>query len=304
MSIVNNLSLESNRQIKINFDGGDLSSDAGLLLIKEFVSKLGIDKLLGKAFKTNDPALFRYHTDQKNLLQMIYMIIAGYFEDDASDKLTNDPSSDRQEAFEDRLHKYAYIFLAQIGNLNEVIYEYKVEGETRILSVTSSEASEFAGEDIKTVGTDIFLLEELVKKTELSNVVIGGAAVDSNAQVDFSNSGQTEKVLGFTVVNYAEDDICEVYLSVEAGKTSAHQSMSRADGASLLSGENVDFQLIPEDFAKEIKDGSKATIKLSVKDPKGNSHKVQGEVYVDLFWGSKYKLNLSGDTDNGYFLGH
>lgn len=304
MSIVNTLSLESNRQIKINFDGGDLSSDAGLLLIKEFVSKLGIDKLFGKAFKTNDPALFRYHTDQKNLLQMIYMIIAGYFEDDASDELTNDPSSDRQEAFEDRLHKYAYIFLAQIGNLNEVIYEYKVEGETRILSVTSSEASEFAGEDIKTVGTDIFLLEELVKKTELSNVVIGGAAVDSNAQVDFSNSGQTEKVLGFTVVNYAEDDICEVYFSVEAGKTSAHQSMSRADGASLLSGENVDFQLIPEDFAKEIKDGSKATIKLSVKDPKGNSHKVQGEVYVDLFWGSKYKLNLSGDTDNGYFLGH
>ena len=91
MSIVNTLSLESNRQIKINFDGGDLSSDAGLLLIKEFVSKLGIDKLLGKAFKTNDSASFRYHTDQKNLLQMIYMIIAGYFEDDASDELTNDP---------------------------------------------------------------------------------------------------------------------------------------------------------------------------------------------------------------------
>ena len=91
MSIVNTLSLESNRQIKINFDGGDLSSDAGLLLIKEFISKLGIDTLLEKAFKTNDPALFRYHSDQKNLLQMIYMIIAGYFEDDASDELTNDP---------------------------------------------------------------------------------------------------------------------------------------------------------------------------------------------------------------------
>ena len=46
MSIVNTLSLKSNSHIKINFDGGDLSSDAGLLLIKEFVSKLGIDKLL------------------------------------------------------------------------------------------------------------------------------------------------------------------------------------------------------------------------------------------------------------------
>ena len=91
MSIVNTLSLESNRQIKINFNGGDLSSDAGLLLIKEFISKLSIDKLLSRAFKTNDLASFRYHTDQKNLLQMIYMIIAGYFEDDASDELTNDP---------------------------------------------------------------------------------------------------------------------------------------------------------------------------------------------------------------------
>ena len=90
MSIVNTLALESNRQIKINFDGGDLSSYAGLLLIKEFISKLGIDKLLDKTFKTNDPALFRYHTDQENLLQMIYMIIAGYFQDDASDELTND----------------------------------------------------------------------------------------------------------------------------------------------------------------------------------------------------------------------
>ena len=55
MSIVNTLALESNRQIKINFYGGDLSSDAGLLLIKEFISKLGIDTLLEKAFKTNAP---------------------------------------------------------------------------------------------------------------------------------------------------------------------------------------------------------------------------------------------------------
>ena len=55
MSIVNTLALESNRQIKINFDGGYLSSDAGLLLIKEFISKLGNDTLLEKAFKTDAP---------------------------------------------------------------------------------------------------------------------------------------------------------------------------------------------------------------------------------------------------------
>lgn len=91
MTILTTTSLESNKRVKINFDGGDLSSDAGLLLIKEFVSNLGIDKFLGRNFKTNDSAAFRFHTDRDNLLQMIYMIIAGYFEDDASDELTNDP---------------------------------------------------------------------------------------------------------------------------------------------------------------------------------------------------------------------
>ena len=99
---VNTLSLESNRQIKINFDGGDLSSDASLLLIKEFVSKIGIDRLFSHSFKTNDSASFRYHTDKNNLLQMIYMIIAGYFEDDASDELTND------SVFKAVLNKEAY----------------------------------------------------------------------------------------------------------------------------------------------------------------------------------------------------
>ena len=54
MSIVNTLTLESNRQIKINFDGGDLSSDAGLFLIKEFAAKIGFIKQIQDIFKTND----------------------------------------------------------------------------------------------------------------------------------------------------------------------------------------------------------------------------------------------------------
>ena len=122
MSIVNTLALESNRQIKINFDGGDLSSDAGLLLIKEFISKLGMDTLLEKAFKTNAPALFRYHSDPKNLLQMIYMIIAGYFEDDASDELINDP------VFKSVLEKDATLnqFLAIARVLRRKIYSIQM----------------------------------------------------------------------------------------------------------------------------------------------------------------------------------
>lgn len=91
MDILNTVSLESNSQIKINFDGGDLSSDAGLLLLKEFCYKIGAIKLIQRLFKTNDSASFRIHKDASNLMQVIYQIFSAYFDDDCADELTNDP---------------------------------------------------------------------------------------------------------------------------------------------------------------------------------------------------------------------
>ena len=91
MTILNTISLESNRKIKINFNGGDLSSDGGLLLIKEFAAKIGLIKLVKQLFKTNDHTNCRTHTDPDNLMQMVYQIIAAYFEDDCADELTYDP---------------------------------------------------------------------------------------------------------------------------------------------------------------------------------------------------------------------
>lgn len=70
MDILNTKALECNRQIKINFDGGDLSSDAGLPLTKEFACKLGFVKILQSMFKTNDTASFRYHKDDENLFSL------------------------------------------------------------------------------------------------------------------------------------------------------------------------------------------------------------------------------------------
>ncbi|ENZ11582.1 hypothetical protein HMPREF1090_03937 [[Clostridium] clostridioforme 90A8] len=72
MDILNSYALESNNKIKINFNGGYLSSNAGLLLIKEFAAKIGFVKLVKKLFRTNDTALLRFHMDADNLMQLIY----------------------------------------------------------------------------------------------------------------------------------------------------------------------------------------------------------------------------------------
>ena len=91
MTILNDTTLESNKYLKINFDGGDLSSDAGLLLLKEFLFKIGAVKLINRMFKTNDPAFARIHKDDANLMQVVYQIISAYFEDGCADELTNEP---------------------------------------------------------------------------------------------------------------------------------------------------------------------------------------------------------------------
>ncbi len=90
MSIVNTLLMKSNKKIKINFNGSDLSSDAGLLLIKEFAAKIGLLKLIKNKFKTNDKSVC-FHKDHDNLMQIIYQIIFAYFKDDCADELTADP---------------------------------------------------------------------------------------------------------------------------------------------------------------------------------------------------------------------
>lgn len=91
MAIVTGTSLESNKNFRVNFDGDNLSSDGGLLLLKEFYHKLGVKSLLKKHFHTTDSASFRIHKDHENLLQMLYQITGAYFQDDHADSLRNDP---------------------------------------------------------------------------------------------------------------------------------------------------------------------------------------------------------------------
>ena len=60
MAIVTGTALESNKNFRVNLDGGNLSSDGGLLLLKEFYHKMGVKALLKKHFHTTDPASFRF----------------------------------------------------------------------------------------------------------------------------------------------------------------------------------------------------------------------------------------------------
>lgn len=85
MDSLTNFQLKSNNKIKFNFDGGDLSSDSRLLLIKEFAEKIGFHKIIKNIFKTTESSI-RDHKDHDNLLQVIYQVLARYFNDNDADE--------------------------------------------------------------------------------------------------------------------------------------------------------------------------------------------------------------------------
>lgn len=98
------------------------------------------------------------------------------------------------------------------------------------------------------------------------------------------------------------DEVYGLELNVNSGNREADQDMCNADGSALLEGENIDFQLIEADFSGGVYDGDEGKITLSVMDKDGEMTRVQGEVYADLIWGTKYRVYLTGNAKDGYFL--
>lgn len=53
MNSLNDMALNFNNRIKFNFNGGDLTSDSGLILLREFDEKLGFSSLIKNSFSSS-----------------------------------------------------------------------------------------------------------------------------------------------------------------------------------------------------------------------------------------------------------
>lgn len=79
-------------KIAVNFDGGEITTDTGLLLLREFDKQLGLTKPLKGLYNDwRHPGLIEHETEQM-LCQRVYQIAAGYEDCDDADKLRTDPT--------------------------------------------------------------------------------------------------------------------------------------------------------------------------------------------------------------------
>ncbi len=83
----------NSRKIEFNFSGGDISSDSGLLFVKEFNRKLSLPRRAGKlldSFDIRQPEKVKY-SHQNMLPQRVFALIAGHEDLNDYHDLRNDP---------------------------------------------------------------------------------------------------------------------------------------------------------------------------------------------------------------------
>ena len=83
-------SFNFSKNIKLNFEGGQLSSDTGLLIFHEFCEQMNVQGLLGKNLPENRNGVFK-HQKPEIIYQEITRIIAGYTSNNAVNYLQHDP---------------------------------------------------------------------------------------------------------------------------------------------------------------------------------------------------------------------
>ena len=79
------------RKVKARFDGGKITSDAGVLLLREVEQRTGLVAGLAECFRDHrDPRLIE-HTVEELLGQRIYGLCLGYEDLNDHDQLRTDP---------------------------------------------------------------------------------------------------------------------------------------------------------------------------------------------------------------------
>ena len=87
MSTLQQQTVNFNKNLVISNNGGNLSNDAGLILVAEFMHQIHFKRLLKETLHFSK--FYRYHKNHL-FMQLLTRLIAGYFNDTTANKLTAD----------------------------------------------------------------------------------------------------------------------------------------------------------------------------------------------------------------------
>jgi hypothetical protein len=118
--------LSFNVCLKVDFKGSRVTSDGGLILVRELDERLGLEKLIGEHLSDSRQGLNKQFTLSDLLRQSVYSRLAGYEDLNDAERLAADPTFrlissqriwDRDAALTSTLHWFETELLTQEENL-------------------------------------------------------------------------------------------------------------------------------------------------------------------------------------------
>ncbi len=85
--------LSFNASLKVDFQGSRVTSDGGLILVRELDERLGLEKLIGEHLSDSRQGLNKQFT-LADLRQSVYSRLAGYEDLNDAERLAADQRSD------------------------------------------------------------------------------------------------------------------------------------------------------------------------------------------------------------------
>jgi hypothetical protein len=128
----------NSKKIEASFTGGDISSDGGLMLLREVDKKLGLTKRFSQAFNDQRHPGYVLHNSHDLLKQRVYALAAGYEDVNDHDFLRHDlcfqtaigrevnlASSSTLSRFENAVDRRALV------EMNKLLVEHFIENQTK-----------------------------------------------------------------------------------------------------------------------------------------------------------------------------
>ncbi len=204
MATLPQITLDFNRKIKLSHDGGELSSDTGEMIFREFDERIGFSATLATYLQLTDERRYYVHANEDLLRQKIYQVIAGYAEDDAADALIHDPvftqimgkdtlaSQPSLSRFLNRFDAHSITSLLQANQvLLDKMHTYR-KSNAIILDLDSTHADTYGKQEqaaynahYSTIGFHPMVAFEGVEGDFLKSELRPGNVYTSNGVVDF-----------------------------------------------------------------------------------------------------------------------
>lgn len=183
------------------------------------------------------------------------------------------------EQLNDALRGTAYVLLALVENLDQVSYDFALEGEPSSLVISTEDAAAFFGRDVKACYDSPRLFAALLQQTGI------------NSSVDIGRDALRLTERTITVINGSDTELQAMSMGFSgvSGTLSASVAGQNADNSPLRFGESLSFNIPGWTLEDE-------TMRLSVTTMDGSSYLIDQP--ISLAGGQQ--LTLKGSPETGF----